>query len=485
MIGPSAEDQQLLRRAGALREAGRAAEAAAAYRAVLSRHPQLANTWFNLGLSLRHAGAPHEALRAYAEALRWNVSGPEEAHLNRAVILSDDLDQPDAAEAELNRALSINPTYAPALLNLGNLHEDRGRRSAARAAYERALSLDPSDAKALARLANCTTLDAPDLPTLIDRLRQALNRSADTEARAELAFALGRLLDAVARYDEAFDTFAIANAESRRASSAAYDRAGAATFVDRMIEAFPPGAPAADTKDPGVIFICGLFRSGSTLVERILSGHDALRAGGELNILPRLTQTFSPWPDAARVATAQDFARLADTYQSQVQALRPGRGDLMDKRPDNFLNIGLIMSLFPEARIVHTVRDPRDVCLSNWMLHLDPSMPQALDLDDMAHWHQQYERLMAYWKSRWPDAIIDVSYDRLVSHPTDETRRLLDFLDLPWSEDLLDFSQREGSVRTASVWQVREPLYRSSSGRWSNYAGRLSRDWLNSLSATI
>ena len=143
-----------------------------------------------------------------------------------------------------------------------------------------------------------------------------------------------------------------------------------------------------------------------------------------------------------------------------------------DKRPDNFLHIGLIRAMFPGARIVHTVRQPLDVILSNWFLHLDPSMPQALDLEDMAHWLVQHDRLMAHWKALYPD-IVEVDYDRLVVEPRPVLEELLQRLGLDWEDAVLDFRAAETGVRTASVWQVREPLYRRSSGRWRNYRRHL------------
>ena len=150
-----------------------------------------------------------------------------------------------------------------------------------------------------------------------------------------------------------------------------------------------------------------------------------------------------------------------------------GADVVTDKRPDNFLHIGLIKTLFPDARIVYTVRDPMDVCLSNWFLHLDASMAWALDLEDTAHWHGQHRRLMAHWTALYPDDIHTLDYDALVADPEPVVEGLLRFLDLPWEEGCLAFHETGGAVRTASVWQVREPLYRRSSGRWRNYAAHL------------
>ncbi|WP_029087134.1 tetratricopeptide repeat-containing sulfotransferase family protein [Brevundimonas aveniformis] len=470
--------QEWLARASAARQAGRAAEAATAYEAALAIQPANPNAWYNLGLMRRRLGQFEAGLEAYAEALQRGISDPEEVHLNRAVILIDDLDRPEDAQRELAAALHLNPAYVPALLNLGNLHEDRGAREEARATYAHLLALVPDMPLALARLANATRFSSRTDP-LIVQLEQALTRPVAQDDRAELAFALGRALDSVRDYDAAFQAFSAANAASRQASGARYDRKSAEALIGRLIATFPrKSASSASNRVSPSVFICGHFRSGSTLLERILVGHSGLRSGGELDVLPSLiVGHLQPWPEAAARLSPDATARLAQLYVDQVNARRPGAGLAIDKRPDNFLAIGLIKTLFPSARILHTIRDARDVALSNWMLHLSPSMAYALDLEDLAHWHGCYRRLMDHWKALWPSDILDVDYDRLVREPEAAIKDVTTFLGLAWEPDVLDFSARQGAVRTASVWQVREPLYSTSSGRWRNYAGWLPERW--------
>ncbi len=460
--------------ASRLRAEGRAAEAAEAYRRLLAILPDLPDSWYNLALMERSCGRFDAALAAYDEALRRGVSGPEEVRLNRAVILTDDLGRHEPAEAELAAALALRPDYLPALLNLGNLHEDLGRREAADAAYARALEVDPGNAVALARLAGLRRPEGVDDP-MIARLRTALGepgRSADE--RAELGFALGRALDAAGDHDAAFEAYGAANAASRAAGAGPrYDRAAHETFIDRLIAAFPAPARAEPDGEAGPVFVCGLFRSGSTLVEQMLARHSRVTAGGELGLVPALAGRIRPYPEALAGPQATEIARQARAlYLDGLRAARPGADVVTDKRPDNFLHIGLIRAMFPNARIVHTVRQPLDVILSNWLLHLDPSMPQALDLQDMAHWLVQHDRLMAHWKALYPD-IVEVDYDRLVVEPREVLEDLLQRLGLDWEDAVLDFRGAETGVRTASVWQVREPLYRRSSGRWRNYRRHL------------
>ena len=218
----------LIREANALREAGRLTEAEAAYVRILERWPALPDCWFNLGVVQRRSGRYQAALASYQEALARGVAGPEEVYLNRAVIYSDCLRQDEAAERELREALKLNPSYLPALLNLANLHEDRGQREQARTLYGQALTHDPMCFLALARLSNLLPRGAHDRG-LIARLREAIARpEASAADRAQLGFALGRALDANGDYGGAFSAYQAANRDSRASALPAvvrYDRA--------------------------------------------------------------------------------------------------------------------------------------------------------------------------------------------------------------------------------------------------------------------
>lgn len=465
--------EALLSLASGLRAAGRSADAADAYRRLLAVRPDLTDSWYNLALMERRSGRFEAALAAYGEALKRGVSGPEEVHLNRGVIQADDLGRSDLAEVELEAALAIAPDYLPALLNLGNLHEDMGRRDAARAAYDRALTVDPDNAIALSRLAGLGRPAGRDDP-IISRLGTAVEQAGRrADERAELGFALGRALDQVEAFDAAFAAYAAANAASRAAdpAGARYDRAAHERFIDALIATFAEPAPQTGAVSGAPVFICGLFRSGSTLVEQVMAAHPRVTMGGELGLVPGLVRSL---PDYPRPLTPDEVVRLGGRYRDGLRAVRPDRDMVTDKRPDNFLHIGLIKAMFPDARIVHTVRDPLDTILSNWFLHLDRSMPQALDLEDMAHWHGQYRRLMAHWSALYPD-IHTVDYDALVAEPRPVIADLLSACGLDWDEACMEFHTARTAVRTASVWQVREPLYRRASGRWRNYARHLDR----------
>ncbi|HYE71181.1 MAG TPA: sulfotransferase [Aquabacterium sp.] len=474
---PPSDVAQLRALAERLLQQGRAAEAAEAFQRLLLLDPHQPDAWYNLAYLQHHTRRFDDALASYREALNRGVSGAEEVHVNRAVILADHLSRHDEAEAELRAALAIQPAYVPALVNLANLHEQRGDRSRAIERYEEALALEPGCAMALARLPHLVPAQTAEDP-LITRLRGAIAGARAAE-RADLGFALGKALDDAGAYDEAFAAYQAANDASRAAGGGTrYDAEAHQRSIDSLIAAFPharaaPAIPA--TSGRRLIFICGMFRSGSTLVERILGSHPEVTAGGELDLLPGLVrQRFGPPPQIFSGLDAATLQHWRAHYLQGCASMFPCAACLTDKRPDNFLNIGLIKELFPDAVIVHTRRHPLDNCLSIYFLHLAHSMPHALDLQDTAHWYRQYERLMAHWKSVHGDDIHDVDYDTLVANPRPVLEALLAHCGLPWSDRCLAFHESGGVVSTPSGWQVRRPLYTESSGRWRHYARHLA-----------
>jgi tetratricopeptide (TPR) repeat protein len=488
---PAAELQTLAAVAEDHLRQGRRTEALAAYRRLVDADPARAEAWFNLAYLLRQSGEFEPALQAYAQALARGVPSPEEVHLNRAVILTDHLRRDDEAAAELAQALQLNPDYAPALLNLGNLHEERGEAALAAACYERLLALPaasrpgaPAYALAHEALARLPQLRAPqhtDDP-LLNRLRQAAQDAPglDPEVRANLLFALGRALDALGEHAEAFAAFARAHTAATRGRSV-HNRATSQQLFDALIAApLPPvDGRGPSTGRPAPLFICGPFRSGSTLVERVLGAHPQVTAGGEIDHLLRLASgPLRPYPQTLATLSSEHIAGLAQAYRDHLTRLFPDAGDrayITDKRPDNVLLIGLIKRLFPAARIVHTVRHPMDIGLSIYTQHLNARLASyAHDLGDIGHFIGQSQRLITHWRQHFGDDIHDFDYDAFVRDPEPELRRLLDFLGLPWDEACLNFHAAPGLVKTASYWQVRRPLYRESSGRWRQYAPQLA-----------
>lgn len=454
----------------ALLQAGRWDEAREAWATWLARTPGDGDGWYNLGWLRHRTGDPVGAFEAYAQALRTGADDPAEIHLNRATLLADHLGRPDEAEAELQAALATAGDPVPVLLNLGNLHEQCGRRDAAHEAYARALAHEPANALALARRLD---LEAPkgsgDLRLAAVQAALAAPGRHPAE-RADLGFALARALDRLGDWDAAFAAGRAANAASREAAGGVrYDRALAEAHVARMLAAWPAAPqPLAPDGEPDPIFLCGMVRSGSTLAERILAAHPAVQAGGELELVPALARRLrGTRPDAATLAGARD------AYRARLAAVFPTGTRVTDKRPDNLLHLGLVRSLFAGARIVHTQRDPRDTALSVFFLHLTPTMPWALDPADTGHWWRQQQRIAAHWRAQFGEAILGLAYEALVADPEPQVRALLAHCGLAFDPACLHFHERPGFVQTPSGWQVRRPLNADAVGRWRPYQRHL------------
>lgn len=487
--------EDLLNQAATLHRQGRRSEAIELFRQVLATRPESTEGWYELGYLLKAESRYEEALEAYAQALTLGVRRPAEVHLNRAVIYADHLRRDDDAERELKAALALDPAYVPAQLNLGNLHEERGERQDALACYDRILaSADGSEQpyqdlrfEALARTANLR----PPVNVDDSLLRQLHEASATVQnnkiVRANLLFALGRAYDKLGEFDQAFDAYAKGNRCLLRQSGRTYDRVRSSALTDAMIESFTsanagvtiavPKTAAPETgADP--LFICGMFRSGSTLIEQVLAAHPQVTPGGELDYLPRMAALrLAPFPASMATPDPERDAALADEYRAHLAQLFPegnAGAFITDKRPDNFLLIGLIKRLFPAAKIVHTTRNPLDNGLSVFMQHLHLQVAgYSGDLGDIGYYYGQYRRLMAHWKALYGDSIFEFDYDAFVLEPKPALERLFDFLDLPWDDNSLEFHRLGNTVKTASYWQVRQPLHANASGRWRNYAAHL------------
>lgn len=460
----SAPSDSALERAAELEKAGRPAEAEASYRLFVDQEPGHAVARFNYACFLRRRGRLDEALREHQAALDLAITQPEEVLTNMAVIHTE-LRHEGTARLLLQRALEANAAHVPALYNLALHHEEYGDRRAALGLFRRILEIDPFYHPALVRIAHAETVTDPG-GDVVRRLRRTLRRTnLDTAGRESLHFALGKALDDCGRFDEAFGQYALGNQLSS-ARLLRYDRYATEQGVTRIIEAFDGGKIAAATPVSGapLVFVTGMFRSGSTLIEQVLAAHPRVTAGGEIDWFLRVPLSLDP----------ADWQALGQGYLEYLRRSFPGADIVTNKRPDAFGLLGMLKATFPNARFVNTVRDPRDTALSIWFQQFDDRLGYAADLADIAHHHRQYRRLMTHWRDLFADSIFDADYDAYVQDPRGVTERLLAFVGLDWHEGCLDFQKNATRVRTASVTQVREPLYRRSSGRWRNYERQLA-----------
>lgn len=437
---------------------------------LLAREPNNAVGHFNLALLYKGARRYEDAVASYRRSIELGIDHPEEVYSNLGVLYSE-MRQAERARDMYEASLALDPHYVPALFNLAGLLEEQGERGQAIELFERVLSIDPRYWDALSRIANARRIEDADDP-LIESLRAAVAATAsEPESREGLLFALGKSLDDVGEYGEAFAAYRQANELGKRLRGR-YDAHRAERGITSMLARFDKHwlsqAETAVTASP--IFICGMYRSGSTLVEQILSAHASVQMGGELDVLPwLLNERLRPFPQRLAEVTPEELSALADEYMATLQGLFPNTAHVTDKKPDNVLHLGLIRAMFPAARIIHTRRGLKDNCLSVYFQQLGAQLRYATDLGDTAHYYRLQERLVEHWHALFGEHIFTVDYDELVRDPEPVLRALLEFLELSWDPACLDFQEAKSQVKTASVWQVREPLHTRSSGRWQNY----------------
>jgi hypothetical protein len=313
----------------------------------------------------------------------------------------------------------------------------------------------------------CTEGDRPRLEQMRARLSDA---ALDDEDRLSLHFACGKLLDDLGEYREAMEHFDLAN--QIRSGRAKFDGPAFAADVDRLVRRFTPDFFAANAAlgrdDETPLLIVGLPRSGTTLVERILSSHPQIAAGGEL---PFWIRRAAPWGVAeATYLSAQSARDISGEYLSLLRRIGPSAARVTDKLPFNVLFVGLIHLLLPKARIIQCRRHPVDTCLSIYFTHFNQTIAFASDKADLAVACQHYARLMDHWRTVLPsDRLLEVDYEKLVTDREAVTRQLVAFAGLDWHDSCLRPEQNERAVTTASLWQARQPVYTTSIARWRNY----------------
>ncbi len=382
----------------------------------------------------------------------------------------------EAADA-LRALAEKEPCHARLHYELGACLEDVNDKQAAQAEFRRAIEIDPGYAAAwfgIARVARAPFSDA-DIEQI---LAVQENDAASIEARMLTGFALGRHYEQSGEHANAAEQYLFANRTTRSAFN--YDFAADKKMFEDLKTIFDADFMQkwsdAGIGDRTPIFIVGMPRSGTTLVEQILSSHAEVAAGGELPLL--IQSILSSFPGVAghdylpalANAEAGCFRRAAETYISHLPA--HDTMHLTDKLPHNFLNVGIIRILFPGARIVHCRRDARDTCFSIYK-NLFGTHPYTFDLEELGRYYNEYRALMAHWDEILPGAIHSVDYETMIADQEATTRGLLEACGLDWDPNCLEFFRHDRSIPTISATQVQQPIYGSSVAAWENYADML------------
>jgi len=451
---------------------GNLAGAVECYQRALALKPDYVDAHNNLGTALLSQDRIQEAMARYEQALALNPNYAA-AHNNLGNALMK-LERIDEAQAHYERALALKPDYANAHNNMGNVLKEKGQFEDAMAHYTRAIQIKPDHAEAhlnRTELKHFERGDA-DLAAL-----ESLAASGDLPPDKALYvhFALAKALDDVGDYDRAWEHLRQANTLKRGQIDYQEDQAMElverirAVFGRDLLERFRgAGHPSA-----APIFVLGMPRSGSTLVEQILASHPQIHAAGELTILEKME--YRSFADQIAELDGDGLRRLGETYLSRLPDISANVVRIIDKLPGNFLRIGFIRLILPNARIIHTTRHPLDTCLSCYFKLFTNGLLFSYDLGELGRYYRSYSELMRHWRSVLPEgAMLDVHYEDVVEDLEQQARRLIEYCGLPWDQRCIGFYRHSRPVRTASSVQVRQPLFRGSLDRWLHYESGLA-----------
>ena len=469
----------LIRLGETLLELGAWSEAVGHFRAASALDPTNSGALIGLAGALMTMGRSEEAEALYREA---GAFAPIDADLHlrigRALM---EHGRPVPAGDTLQRAARLDPGSALTRALHARTLQEQGRFDEAIAGYEEALALNPEQAEAHYGLAGSRKYSAGDPE--INRLESLLeNGPEDGPTRAGLGFSLAKMYDDAGRTDEAFECFAEAN--ELKAAQSPFNGPAFIDAVSEVIEIFSTDFFAA-RKEFGVaseraLYIIGMPRSGTSLVEQILASHAGIFGGGErqdirqmIAGLPLDLESQVSFPRSVESMDRAHSRLLGERLSDLLQCLAPEAVRVTDKMPNNFLRLAFIALVFPKARVIHCRREALDTCLSCYFQFFDRGQEFTYDLANLGLYYRQYERLMQHWRKVLPLDMIDVSYEQLVANPEAESRRLVDFCGLDWDPDCLTYHQSDRPVRSASVWQVRQPIYRTSLEKWRVYEKHL------------
>ena len=475
---PSADKiSALSAQALALHRAGRLLEAVAHYEQILALKPRIPEIHNNRGLALAALGKFEEAAQAYRRATKIRPDNPETL-CNWGVALGQ-LERYDEAEAKFRRAIVVSPGFAGAYNNLGLILKEQGRIVEFARALEQAIRLSPLEASYYDNLVAIRPFAAGDPYFAALETMAANTASLSPPNRMHLHFALAKACEHIASPERAFRQLLAGNALKR--TQIAYDEAETLAQMDRTRELFTRdfirAREGCGERSPVPLFIVGMPRSGTTLIEQILASHPDIFGAGELSLFEQTVDSVrgalpqSPaFPEMASRTSGEHIRSLGARYLETLTRRAPGAARITDKMPANFLYAGMIHLALPDAVIIHATRDPIDTCVSCFSVHFTKGQTHTYDLAELGRYYRRYQALMAHWHDVLPPRrILDVPYEELVGDLEAVARRIVAHCGLAWDARCLDFHRTGRTVRTASATQVRQPIYKTSVGRGRRY----------------
>jgi Flp pilus assembly protein TadD len=421
-----------------------------------------------------------EQAKAYLDRLLLVMPSSSEVHSNAARNALA-LNQVELAIQLGHKAVSLTPQDVAARLTLADALEASGQFEQAKDQYLAVLERNPKNVIALSNLLSHTEWRVPERHELEARQLLLSNALSDAE-RTKLHFGLAHYYNGRQQYDQAFTHISAANAA--RHSWHPFDSDRFSSVVDELMRVFSSQrlrsvpVPVPGVRNARAIFIVGMPRSGTTLVEQILASHSQIAAGGELPTITSLATEIAKTPDGYPTGifslNASSLSHHAERYLNTLTSISATALRVTDKMPFNFLHLGLVAALFPDARIIHCRRDPLDTCTSCHFTTFNNNLQFASDLRTLGRYYLDYRRLMDHWKAVLTNPILEVDYESLVTDTESMIRRLVEFCGVDWEPGCAQFQQTERGILTPSRWQVRQPIYRHAVGRWRNYEEHLA-----------
>ncbi|NNF51048.1 MAG: sulfotransferase family protein [Gammaproteobacteria bacterium] len=504
----SMSEQDLLRAGFAALNAGRVPEATEYCREVLGRNPKLVPGHFLTALVALEAGERKIAFNAFASVTELQPDHAAAwAHLAKLFLSEGQVNRADQALAEtlqhvgkeaivedligtvyslmgeyhlandwFKKAVTHQPRHPPFMLNFANNQVYRGETDRANEIFREIIALQPNSPQAHWSLASAQK--AKD-ETHIREMQSILRHKLHPRAQAFYCYAIGKEYEDLESWDEAFRAFA-AGARARR-QTVEYDEAAEIAMFEFLERTYLPdcfAGPGCDSDKP--IFVLGQPRTGTTLIERIITSHSQVHSAGELQQfslgIRRLSNYNNPKRFSAELfdaALSLDFSQLGETYLASTRRMQGDKPRFVDKLPQNYLMIPLILAALPNAKIVHVIRNPMDACFASFKQLFADAYLHSYDQQEMARHHARYRRLMSLWRERFPDRFYDISYEDTVTNLETNARALLKYLDLRWEDACLEFHKQGSAVSTASAVQVRQPAHTKSIDRWRKYETQL------------
>lgn len=449
-------------------------EAISRYRLSLAINPQFAPAYHYLGLTFVELEKVNDAIPVLRKAVALRP-GYMEAQLSLANTLEMTSQYEEALQI-YNMLVEKLPNNIAIHNNMGNILRNLGRIDEAVEHYQKALTLDPDHVSAYYNLSRSRVGSDENELDRMEKMFKDPRLSVDQ--KCSLHFTLGKIYDDRGEYSKAFAHFHKGNELDTREKS--FDAKQHSLVVDRIIATFSQEF-FANRKGMGSeselpVIICGMPRSGTTLVEQTLASHPRVYGAGELNNigqliakLPDIQGKLAGFPDSATLIDAITACKLGEEYVAFLKSVGGEAARVTDKMPGNFMNLGYIALFLTNVKIIHCARNPLDTCLSNYFQHFTQVLPFSRNLSDLGHYYRDYLRIMAHWRQVLSLPILDVHYEEMASNHEEMSRKIIEFVGLEWDDVCLDFHKTDRPVKTASNWQVRQPVYTSSVARWKNY----------------